>query len=531
MSAKGNNPWLVLIAVSLGMLMAVFGIAIVNIVLPTIAQVMDASLADIQWVLIAYLLAMTGLVPIFGRVSDVIGRKRLFVAGILIVAVASVLAALSPSVLWLIGARVIQGVGGGLITSNALAIITDTFPSGKRGTAMGVQAVMISGGAAIAPTVGGVLATNVGWQAVFLFNVPMALVAAVVAMLILPPLKSNRTAEPIDWLGATLLFGSLTPLLLGLTQAPSWGWTSGATLSTLGGGLVLALTFVAWETRSRYPVVDLSLFRIREFAAGQMAGMFATMTMATMMLILPFYWQGLRGYSAQTAGLLMLPMPMLLMVTAPLSGRLSDRWGARWIASVGLVVLMGALLLMSLVTDNTPVWSVLLRLTLIGTGLGMFMAPNNNAVMSSVPPQRRGIASGLLGTFRYTGQSTGVAFAGTLFAVFATAPGGFALQGGGLPGPDTIARLGSDPVALAALRTAFTNGMHGVFLAAVPVAGIGALLSVLRGSPGGDPSGQPVPQAVAGGTNGGEWAQSAIRAPGEDEKERVYVEPEAGTRQ
>ncbi|MEX2598021.1 MAG: MFS transporter, partial [Dehalococcoidia bacterium] len=204
-----ENPWLILFAVSVGLLMAVFGIAIVNIILPVIAEMLDASLAGVQWILISYLLVMIGLVPTFGRISDVIGRKRLFVGGIFVIAGASVLAAMSGSVAWLIAARAIQGIGGAMITSNALAIIADTFPAGKRGAAMGVQAILISGGVAIAPTFGGFLATNFGWEWVFLFNVPMALIAALIAWLVLPPLKSHRTREPIDWVGAAALFGAL----------------------------------------------------------------------------------------------------------------------------------------------------------------------------------------------------------------------------------------------------------------------------------------------------------------------------------
>lgn len=487
-----EDPWLVLVSVALGLFMVVVDVSILNIALPTIAGEMRASLAEVEWTLIAYTLALTGLVPIFGRVSDVLGRKRLFIVGMLIFAGASLLAAFSQFILWLIGARLLQAFGGALITSNTLAIITDTFPEGKRGWAMGVQAILISGGAAIGPTLGGFLVTQFGWQAVFLINVPVGIVASSVAVLVLPPLQSHRTLEPLDWPGAALLMGGMASLLLGVTKGPAWGWASLRLDMLVGAGLVLLALFVLRELRTRHPLVDLTLFRIREFAAGQAAGVFATIALATMMLLFPFYWQGLRGYSAQATGLLMLPMPLTLMVVAPLAGRLSDSLGARGIASAGLGLIMASLFLLSRMTAEMAAWDVLWRLAVLGAGLGMFMAPNSNAVMSSAPAHRRGIAAGLLGMFRYTGQSLGIAFAGTVFASFA-ASGGIALEG--LPSPGELGAIGSNPEALEAFKAAFMNGMGAAALLAIPLAGVGVALSLLRG---GSRRGRVMPGAGVG---------------------------------
>jgi EmrB/QacA subfamily drug resistance transporter len=476
--ALSDNPWLVLFSVALGLFMVVIDISILNIALPTIAGEMHASLAEVEWTLIAYTLALTGLVPFFGRISDVLGRKRLFIIGVLVFATASLLAAFSQSILWLIGARLIQAFGGALITSNVLAIITDTFPAGKRGVAMGVQAILVSGGAAIGPTLGGFLVTHFGWEWVFLVNVPIGIIAAILAILILPPLQSNRTMEPIDWLGAGLLLSGAGTLLLGITKGPDWGWESFTVIGLVIAGLVILSLFILRERKTRFPLVDLSLFRIREFAAGQTAGAFATIAMATIMLLFPFYWQGIRGYSAQSTGLLMLPLPATLMLVAPISGRLSDKIGARGLTTGGLGVVMLSLFLLSQVTADMAVWHVLWRLMVFGVGLGMFMAPNNNSVMSAAPAVKRGIASGLMGLFRYTGQSLGIAFGGTVFAAFATA-GAFTLTG--LPSPEEMASITSDPAARMAVGTAFTNGFHAAALLAIPLAAIGMLLSLMRG--------------------------------------------------
>ncbi len=478
-AGDGPNPWLVLLSVALGLLMVVVDISILNVALPSIATTMNASLAEIEWTLIAYTLALTGLVPFFGRISDVFGRKRLFIAGELIFAGASLLAAQSPFMLWLIGARVVQALGGALITSNTLAIITDTFPAGKRGTAMGAQAIIMSGGAAIGPTLGGLLVTHFGWGSVFYINVPLGLFAAIFGWRILPPLRSNRTMEPIDWVGSGLLFVGLSGTLLGVTKGPDWGWETTATLISIIGGLITLGLFILWELHRRSPLIDLSLFKIQEFTFGQLAGLFATMSLSSLTFLFPFYWQGMRGYSAQAAGLLLLPLPLALMITAPIAGRMSDRVGARGISTAGLLTLGLALFLISQITVGMSIWNVLWRLLFLGAGLGMFTAPNNNAVMSSVPSQRRGIAAGLLGMFRFTGQSVGIAFAGVLFAIFAVAPGGFALHG--LPSTNEASGVAVNAAQMQMIREAFVHGLDAVALAAIPLAIFGAFLSFSRG--------------------------------------------------
>lgn len=481
-----RNPWLILFSVALGLFMVVVDVSILSIAMPTLSRIMNASLEEIEWALIAYSVALTGLVPFFGRISDVLGRKRLFLTGLLIFSVASLLAALSPSILWLIGARLLQAVGGALITSNALAIITDTFPAGRRGVAMGIQGIVISGGAALGPTLGGFLVTQFGWHAVFLVNVPIGMIGALLAAKVLPPFQSNRTLEPIDWFGAATLIGGLSTLLLGLTKGPAWGWSSPLVDFLMAAGLLMLGVFIAHEMKTRFPLVDLSLFRNREFAAAQMAGLFATLSLASLTFLLPFYWQGLRGYSAQTAGLLMLPVPLTLMVIAPLSGKVSDLFGSRGIATSGLLIIMAGLFMISRVTETTSVEQVILRLMVFAAGFGMFIAPNNNSVMSSVPADKRGVAGGLLGMFRYLGQTAGVAFAGTIFALVVADSGG-----DGVHLLSSLVARGSsapDATTLVSSRIAFMKGMSGVALTAGFFAGIAAALSLLRGKGTPDPS-------------------------------------------
>jgi MFS family permease len=271
----------------------------------------------------------------------------------------------------------------------------------------------------------------------------------------------------------------MSTLLLGLTKGPAWGWSSPFVDLLIVVGLLMLGLFIVHEMRTRFPLVDLSLFRNREFSTAQMAGLFATLSLASLTFLLPFYWQGLRGYSAQTAGLLMLPVPLTLMVIAPVSGKVSDLFGSRGIATSGLLVIMAGLSMISRVTETTSVEQVMLRLMVFAAGFGMFIAPNNNSVMSSVPAAKRGVAGGLLGMFRYLGQAAGVTFAGTMFALVVADSGG-----NGVHILTSLAASGSsvpDATALNHSRIAFMKGMSGVALTGVFFAGVAAVLSLFRG--------------------------------------------------
>lgn len=462
-SEKESNPYLVLLAVASGLFMVVVDVTILNIALPSISRDMNASMAEVEWAIIAYTLTLTGLVPIFGRVSDIIGRKKLFISGVSIFALASLYCAKSSSMEGLIFGRVLQGLGGSMITSNTLAIITDTFPEGKRGLAMGLQAILVSGGAALGPSLGGFLVTNYEWHSVFLINVPVGFVAVIFASFVLPPLKTHRRREPLDWAGALTILAGSGSLLLGLTLGPQLGWTKDTVLVCLICGVLLYIVLYRMETHHPHPLIDMSLFRIRGFVFGQAAGVCATISLAAMTFVFPWYWQGLRGLSAQDAGILILPLPLTLMILSPLSGRLSDRFGPRGVASAGLVILMAGEYAIAGMDLDMSYPDVIWRIVLFGAGLGLFLAPNNNAIMSSVSAHRRGVAAGILGLFRYTGQSLGVGLSGVLFHLFS--------GHSHLPDGSTL----SHEDALL-----FMKGMQGVALCILPLGVLGLFFSWKR---------------------------------------------------
>jgi len=459
------------LAVALGQFMVVVDVTIVNIALPAIARDLRASLPELEWAVIAYSLTMIGLVPTLGRLSDVMGRKRLYVLGLAIFGAASLLAGQSQHIFVLVMARVVQAIGGALITSNTLAILTDVFPPGKRGVAMGLQSILIGTGAAVGPVLGGFLVTTFGWEAIFWVNVPVSLVASAVAWSVLPASPARDRREPIDWTGAALLLVALVATLAGVSHAPEWGWGSRPFLALTGVGSV-AFALFAWRQRvAPSPIIQRSLFRNWPFVAGQLAGFFGTMAMISMVFTLPFYWQALRGESARTAGLFMLPLPLAIMCVSPLAGRLSDKLGARGLTTAGLGLVASGAWLLSWVGMHTPVPDVLWRVALIGIGLGAFLAPNTSVTMSAAPESDRGAASGLLALFRFLGQSSGIVAAGTLLGHFASQ----SELGQLLEAHSTTA------LAAAAARERLLAGFHAVCVAVVPIALAGTLVSFARG--------------------------------------------------
>lgn len=484
------NPWLVLVTVASGLFLVIIDQTILNLALPNLAQSLDASLSELEWTIIAYTITLTVLVPVFGRISDVLGRKRLFIAGVILFTAASLAAGLSPTILWLIIFRIVQGCGGALITANVLAIITDVFPPGKRGAAMGIQAIIISAGGAFGPTVGGILITHLSWRAVFFVNVPIGILSAVVAVRVLPSLKSQRRMEPVDWRGALLLVAGLGAVLFGVTKGPEWGWSSPAVLGLSGAGIAVTAAFFLWESRTRFPLIDLALLRIPAFTTGQLAGFLALVSLAALNILIPFYWQSLRGFSAQKAGLLLLPVPITIAAISPFAGRLSDRFGPRGIATAGLLFVVLSLFLTSFLSATTPIPLVMAALALFGVGMALFTTPNNNGVMSSVPPERRGVAAGLLGMGRHAGQSIGIAFVATIFAIFA-ASGGFAIHG--LPSPADRAAAIADPATASLYNDAFLRGFRIAMLLAIPLAALAAILSAIRGGAPRPATGSPPP--------------------------------------
>ena len=417
--------------------MAILDSNIVLIALPTITDDLHASPFEAVWIIMGYVLVTASLLMSFGRLSDIFGRVRLYNTGFALFTVGSALCSIAPSGTLLVLFRLVQGCGGALIFSNAAAILTDVFPATERGRALGLNQVAGVMGSVLGLALGGILAGSfLGWRSIFWINIPVGTFATLWAHFKLKETSERRPGEKLDPIGNVLFSGGLTIFLVGLMLGALVGWSATYLgLMTLGLGMVGAFVYV--ETRVRFPMMDLSLFRIRAFAAGMASNLLASIARGGVSLVLVFYFQGVLLLDAFTAGLWLIPFSVAFVTLGPLSGYLSDRFGSRGFATAGLLIVSVALFwfgLAPLPLANASYTELLAPMLLAGAGGGLFVAPNVASIMNATPAPRRGIASGMSSTLVNTGflLSLGLAFAvmaasvptSVLQAIFSGASGG-----------------------------------------------------------------------------------------------------------
>jgi EmrB/QacA subfamily drug resistance transporter len=436
-----SQKWYVMIAVSSSLFLGVISGTVVIVALPTLVGVLDTNFATVQWVLLAPLLIQTTILLTIGRLGDMIGKKRIFVAGFLVFTIGSLLCGFSPGVYWLIGFRIVQGVGAAMSLGLGMALITEAFPATERGNAIGISGSVVSIGAVLGPTLGGLLIDAFSWQWIFWFNLPIGLVGLLLSLRFIPDF-APRGRQTFDFTGAATLFLCLFSLLMALTLGQKAGFIQLLPLSLFTGSALFLALFLFVEMRVQQPIIELKLFRNSLFSIGVVTGWQAFFAVSGTFVLLPFYLETVRGYGPAQSGLLLAIIPLFIGVTAPIAGSLSDKLGTRPIAATGLSILALGYLGLSLLSIDTEMRGYALRLVPIGLGLGIFQSPNNSAVMGSVPRARLGIASGMLAFTRSLGQITGVA---TLGAVWAART--FAYQGEMPAGGDVTTASASAQVA------------------------------------------------------------------------------------
>ncbi len=539
--------WVALTNTTLGILMATINSSIVIISLPAIFRgikldpLLPGNVSYLLWMLMGYLLVSAVLVVSLGRLGDIYGRVRMYNAGFAVFTVGSVALALDPltggsGALWLIAWRVVQGVGGALLIANSAAILTDAFPVNQRGLALGINQVAALAGSFIGLVVGGLLA-QWNWRAVFFVSVPIGIVGAVWAYRSLVE-HGQRIAARIDWWGNLTFAIGLTALLAGITYGiqpyggSAQGWGSPLVIGGIVGGMLMLVVFGIIERRIREPMLHLELFRVRAFAAGNAAVLLSAIARGGLQFMLIIWLQGiwlpLHGYAFEEtplwAGIYMLPLTAGFLVAGPVAGYLSDRHGARAMASGGLVIVALSFAGLLLLPTDFGYLTFAVLILLNGIGSGLFTAPNTAAIMNSAPPGQRGAASGMLATFQNAGfvLSIGVFFSLMIAGLASTLPttltNGLAAQGvpadvaqrvGSLPpvgslfaaflgynpvaslvGPQVLSQL---PSANAALLTGkqffpqlisgpFHDGLVIVFSAAIAMALVAAVASLARGA-------------------------------------------------
>jgi MFS family permease len=456
----GRYKWVVLSNTTLGVLIATVDSSIVIISLPAIFRgigldpLAPGNIGYLLWMILGYMLVSAVLVVALGRLGDMFGRVRMYNMGFAIFACASVALSLDPlqgggGALWLIGFRVVQAVGGSMLTANSTAILTDAFPARQRGMALGINQITGLAGMFLGLLAGGLLAT-IHWRAVFWVSVPIGVIGTIWSYRSLRE-TGSRNPGRIDWIGNVTFTAGAGAVLAAITYGiqpyggHSTGWTSPWVLGGLGAGVLLLVVFCVAETRIAEPMFQLGLFRIRAFAAGNLAVLLTAIARGGLQFMLIIWLQGiwlpLHGFDFERtplwAGILMLPLTVGFLIAGPLSGYLSDRFGARLFSSTGLALVAAAFvgLLLLPVDFAYPEFAALLLLS--GVGQGMFSAPNTSAIMGSVPPEQRGAASGMRATFQNSGTalSIGLSFSLMISGLAASLPHALTagLQGQGVP--------------------------------------------------------------------------------------------------
>jgi EmrB/QacA subfamily drug resistance transporter len=409
------------------MLLAATNSGTLIIALPDLERSLHTSLLALVWVILAYLIAATVLVLMAGRLSDLFGRKRAYVGGFLVFAFASLGAGFAPNATVLILWRILQGIASAFLFANAAALVTDAFPRRQLGLAMGANTMVAAIGLVLGPVLGGALVA-ISWHWVFWFNVPFAIGGAVWGALILRELAKPDEARGYDVLGTITFVLGLTGLVLGVSRGGLSGWNNPVVIAGLALALVLLPLWVVIERRSSAPMLDLTLFRNRLFAAASGAAFINGLARFALMFLFVFYFQGAQSNSPIEAGIKLTPLAIGMLVASPLAGVYADRHGSRALAALGMLVSAGGLAAMTTLGVHTPYWQSGLWLLIVGIGSGMFNSPNTAAMMGVVPAFRRGVAAGARTLLQNTGAVLSIAFVlaivtsavpkATLFAIF-----------------------------------------------------------------------------------------------------------------
>ena len=441
-----SRKWLVLSAVAMGIFLATIDGSIVNVALPTLSTALGADFATVQWVVLSYLLTITTLLAVVGRLADMYGRKRLYNSGFVVFTIGSLLCGLSPSVGWLIGFRVLQGIGAALILALGLALVTEAFPPQERGRALGIAGSIVSIGIVTGPTLGGVIIENLSWHWIFFVNVPIGILGTYLVWRNIPATRPPG-GQAFDFGGAATLCLGLLGILLGLTTGQQAGFTSPQALGLFAFGIFFLLALVYIQRRHPQPIIDPVLFRNRLFTINLITGLLVFIGLGSGVLI-PFYLETVLGYNVQQVGLLLAVVPIALGIVSPISGVLSDRMGSRPISALGLAVTMLGYLGLSTLSTETTAVGFMLRYGLIGIGVGLFQSPNNSAMMGTAPRERLGVASGLLAMTRNLGQTVGIAVLGALWAGLVFGAAGGPVAGGATAAPPAAQAVGLAGVSL-----------------------------------------------------------------------------------
>jgi EmrB/QacA subfamily drug resistance transporter len=415
-----NRKWWTLGAVAFGLFMIMLDNTIVNVALPSIQRDLDIGISELEWVFNGYALTFGVLMLTGGKLADLLGRRRIFIAGLVIFTLASLFCGLATSAGWLIGARVVQGAGSALMNPATLSIITATFPPRQRGMAIGIWAGVSAMALAIGPLVGGLITEHWSWNWIFFINVPVGILAIVVTRLVVDESRDTSAEQRLDLPGLLSSAIALFALTYALIEANSYGWSSPRILGLFAVAAVGFVAFVLLEMHQRTPMLDLDLFRNGTFAGANSVMLLVGLAMFGVFFYNSLFIQNVLGFSAVQTGASFLPMTVLIIIVAPIAGKFSDRVGSRWLVGVGMILLSASLFIFSRLDATSNFWDILPGLLIGGFGMAIVMTPITAAAMGSVSVDKAGVGSAVLNSMRQVGGSLGIAVMGAIVAASAS---------------------------------------------------------------------------------------------------------------
>jgi EmrB/QacA subfamily drug resistance transporter len=410
-----RRKWWTLAAVSFGLFMIMLDNTVVNVALPSIQRDLGASLSELQWIVTGYALTFAALMLIGGKAADAYGRRLVFVLGIVVFTLASLACGLADSEGMLIGARVVQGAGAALMNPATLSIIAATFPPRERGAAIGIWAGVSALALAIGPLVGGLLTEHQSWHWIFFVNVPIGILGIAASYLLIDESR-DETHERLDLPGLLTSALGLFALTYGLIEANTYGWSSTRIVGAFAVAVVALGAFVVLERTQRAPMLPLDLFRSGTYTGSNVVVLLVALAMFGVFFFVSLYMQNILGYSAVQAGAAFLPMTVLIILVAPIAGKASDRFGSRWLMTVGMVVLAVQLAYFSQLGQDASYLALLPAMLIGGLGMALTMTPSAAAATRSVPVEKAGVGSAVLNAFRQVGGSVGIALIGAIMA-------------------------------------------------------------------------------------------------------------------
>jgi len=460
----GNKKWQVFMLVGVSIFMSTLDSSIVNVALPYIMEDLTADVGTVQWVMVVYLLTVSSLLLTFGRLSDIRGRRQIYVAGFLVFTVGSFLCAQAWTAWMLVGARMFQGIGASMLMACSPALVVDAFPQTERGKALGMMGAVVAMGLTLGPLAGGMILAYFSWRLIFYINIPIGMMAVAAGIFILRDLPGgNGSREPMDKTGSLLLIVFLCSMIVTLAMVPEWGAVSLKTGLGMAAAVISGFGFVRNERACPHPLLDLELMKIRLFILPLLSTGILFASLFLLVFMMPFYLTYPGGFSPSITGLIMIVPFLFLLIISPVSGILADRLGSRMLCTLGMIFMGLSLIFLVSLSPESGVSAIVWRMALAGIGTALFVSPNNTTIMGAGTLHQRGIASGAIATARTMGMVFGVALAGTVFSAF------LSFQAGGM---DRY---------VPEMAPAFMAGFRHVMAAGAGLAAIGVAVTLFRG--------------------------------------------------